>query len=60
MIDDPAVEAYRAVRERDADGTEIRAILDAVPTGQLLGVERAAIRVIWAARDIRQQRRENQ
>lgn len=52
----PAVEAFRAVSERDADGAEVRRILDAVPTEHLLAVEMSAVRVIWAARDVRQAR----
>jgi hypothetical protein len=59
-VEDPAVAAYRAVRERDAGGAEVRSILDALSTDQLLPVETAAVRVIWAARDLRQQRHENE
>lgn len=51
-----AVEAFRAVCEHDADGAEVRRILDVVPTELLLAVEISAVRVIWAARDIRHAR----
>jgi hypothetical protein len=52
----PAVEAFRAVCERDAGGAEVRRILDVIPTEFLLGVEVSAVRLIWAARDIRHAR----
>lgn len=52
----PAVDAFRAVAERDAEGSEVRGILGALPTEELLPVEMAAVRLIWAARDIRHER----
>jgi hypothetical protein len=58
VSDTPEVAAFRAVSEHDAGGAEVRAILDALPTDQLLRAERCAVRVIWAARDIRHDREE--
>lgn len=51
-----AVEAFRAVAERDAGGVEVRGILGVLPADELLPVEMAAVRVIWAARDVRHER----
>ncbi len=56
MVTGADVEAFRAVSERDADGAEVRRILDAIPTEDLLRVECCAVRVIWAARDLRHER----
>lgn len=55
-VDAPEVAAFRAVSARDADGDELRRILDALPTDRLRRVEQCAVRVIWAARDIRDDR----
>lgn len=56
----PAVDAYRAVAIDEVDGDEVRRILDVIPTPDILQVEMCAVRLIWAARDLRQQREENE
>lgn len=52
----PAVESFRAVAERDAEGSEVRGVLGALLTEELLPVEIVAVRLIWAARDVRHER----
>jgi hypothetical protein len=54
--DPPDVDAFRAISLRDADGAEVRSILDALPTEALARVESNAVRLIWAARAVRQSR----
>jgi hypothetical protein len=52
----PDIEAFRAISLRDADGAEVCSILDALPTEALARAESNAVRLIWAARDVRQSR----
>lgn len=52
----PTVEAFTAIVEADADGAEVRRILEALPTPDLARAESCAVRLIWAARDVRSTR----
>jgi hypothetical protein len=49
------VDAFRVLSEQD-DTDEARRIIRSVPTDDLLKVERLCVRLVWIARDVRQER----